>query len=644
MPDHDNADPRSPQENPRVPVIPLNPNSIPVAMRELPHWLYWKREPDKNGKPTKVPYMVSKRRKGSSTKPGTWASFATALAGLTSSNGSFPYDGLGFALQGSGIVFIDFDHVRNAETGEIAPWASEIITALDSYTEISPSGDGLHVYALGKLPEKAAGIEREFSDGTRVEMYDTGRYTTITGAPLANSPDDLCVRDVQSLYARLKNGEVGPDQGKPTTEKKKQSAPTAGSKAGSVRTLLEKFGLVIAATEDPYQGETETGVKFVLSACPFDPTHKDAAIFDYPSGPVFFCFHKSCAGNDWRALCSKFEYQSLIVGENGKPKALLANAVVMLRNAPEWQNVLRFNAFTLFVETEQPAPWSQSCAGEVWTDDHDARTACWLQQHGVAVTPKQAHDACQMVARERSYHPIREYLASLVWDQKPRINDWLRDYLGAEDTALNAAIGRKWLIQACARICEPGCQADATLLLTGDQGLKKSSALRVLAGAEYFTDALTDLGSKDSRQELRGKWIVEMSEFFNRRSELERKAFLTARADYYRAAYERRPQQIPRSNVFAASCNNAEPLTDETGGRRYWPVAVGQIDIEKLKQDRDQLWGKLLRSTNRGSPGGMISRNFTMRSRRNRNPAIRAALGMKRFWNGAAIPNSEKSG
>src|SRR6202030_840559 len=152
-------------------------------MQQLPNWLYWKSVADeKTGKPTKVPYIVGKDRRGSTTDRRTWVTFAAALAGITSGNGSFPYDGLGFALQDSGIVFIDFDHVRNPESGEIAPWASAIITALDSYTEVSPSGDGVHVYALGKLPGKGAKLE--FSDGSALEMYDSGRYTTITGSQI----------------------------------------------------------------------------------------------------------------------------------------------------------------------------------------------------------------------------------------------------------------------------------------------------------------------------------------------------------------------------------------------------------------------------------------------------------------------------
>jgi putative DNA primase/helicase len=136
----------------------------------------------------------------------------------------------------------------------------------------------------------------------------------------------------------------------------------------------------------------------------------------------------------------------------------------------------------------------------------------------------------------------------LAWDEVPRIERWLTTYLGAEDTVFNRAIGERWLISAVARIFQPGCQADHTLLLEGPQGIRKSTALRTLAGDEWFTDHISELGSKDSRIELHGKWIIEHPELDRiRRGELERvKAFLTSRIDNFRLPYGRRSEAVPR--------------------------------------------------------------------------------------------------
>jgi predicted P-loop ATPase len=115
-----------------------------------------------------------------------------------------------------------------------------------------------------------------------------------------------------------------------------------------------------------------------------------------------------------------------------------------------------------------------------------------------------------------------------------------------------------------------------------------------MAGDEWFSDHISDLGSKDSRIELLGKLIIEIGELDRvRKGNLERvKAFLTARVDHFRLPWGRRASDIPRSCIFAASVNDATPLTDETGNRRFWPVACGEILIESLKADRDQLWAE----------------------------------------------------
>ena len=156
-----------------------------------------------------------------------------------------------------------------------------------------------------------------------------------------------------------------------------------------------------------------------------------------------------------------------------------------------------------------------------------------------------------------------------------------------------------------ARVDSPGAKVDHVLLLEGPQGIGKSTTLQILASPEWFSDHLSDLGTKDSRLELCGKWIIELGEFINRRTEYERKQFLTTRWDNFRAPYERRAQWVPRQCVFAATTNNPVPLEDETGGRRYWPVTVGttgKIDLDALVRDRDQLWAETFALYQQGEP------------------------------------------
>jgi predicted P-loop ATPase len=287
------------------------------------------------------------------------------------------------------------------------------------------------------------------------------------------------------------------------------------------------------------------------------------------------------------------EPQPLIVNDGGKARPLLANAIIVLRESPEWEGVLAFNEFTLYAVTKNAAPW-QDKGGSDWTGHDDSKTSEWLQHHGVLVNSKLAGEAVQVLARENSFHPVRDYLRSLEWDGVGRIDHWLTAYAGVEGTVFSAAVGARWLISGVARIMQPGCRVDHTLILEGPQGIKKSTLLETLAGAEWFADQISDLNSKDSKIELHGIWILELAELANiKRSQIERvKSFLTSPSDHFRVPYATRASHVPRQNIFAGSVNDPTYLDDETGNRRFWPVRCGEIDIAGMVCDRDQLWAE----------------------------------------------------
>jgi len=144
-----------------------------------------------------------------------------------------------------------------------------------------------------------------------------------------------------------------------------------------------------------------------------------------------------------------------------------------------------------------------------------------------------------------------------------------------------------------ARIFRPGAKADCCLILEGPQGIRKSTALRTIAD-EYFTDELADLGSKDAAMQTRGVWIIELSELDNLgHAEVARiKAFMSRTTDRFRPPYGMRLVESPRQCVFAGTVNHGSYLRDETGGRRFWPVVCGRIDIDSLSGARDQLWAE----------------------------------------------------
>jgi predicted P-loop ATPase len=296
---------------------------------------------------------------------------------------------------------------------------------------------------------------------------------------------------------------------------------------------------------------------------------------------------------DWLQVGSgeKPNAGNLIVNQNGHPMALLANAVTVLRSHAAWSGVLAFNEFSLAVHAIKPAPWGHT---GIWTDHEDRVTTDWLQRHceinlGVHVVA----EAVQVVAKENSFDPVREYFDGLVWDGVKRIEGWLSLYLGAAPTAYTAAVGERWLISAVARVYKPGCKADCVLILEGCQGLGKSRALRIL-GEPWFTDEIADLGSKDAALQLLGVLIVEIAELDSMtRAEVSRvKSFLSRPTDRFRPPYGRRLSEQPRRCVFAGTVNASDYLRDETGNRRFWPVRCAVAKLVELQRDRDQLWAE----------------------------------------------------
>jgi putative DNA primase/helicase len=218
------------------------------------------------------------------------------------------------------------------------------------------------------------------------------------------------------------------------------------------------------------------------------------------------------------------------------------------------------------------------------------------------VKPDVVRRVVDAVARRNSYHPVRNYLESLPeWDGTPRIATWLIDYCGVKSSDVNPnvysmAVGEKFLISAVARVMEPGCKADHLLVLEGDQGIGKSTVVRILAGDAWFTDQIADLGSKDASMQLRGMWIIELGELGAlNRSELERqKAFISQQCERFRLPYGYRLVNHPRQCVFIGTTNSDTWLKDETGGRRFWPVKCGVIKLADLTRDRDQIWAEAL--------------------------------------------------
>ena len=287
----------------------------------------------------------------------------------------------------------------------------------------------------------------------------------------------------------------------------------------------------------------------------------------------------------WLAQC--------VLGETGKPLAVLANALAAVRavmpHAFAYNEMLRAPLLMQPLEDRlEPLP-------RPVTDVDVGIVQERLQHLGLKRLSKDiVHQAVDVRAHERRFHPVKDYLGGLQWDGVARLADLFPNYFGAEVTRYAQAIGPMFLISMVARILEPGCKADHLPVIEGPQGTLKSSACQILGG-DWFSDNLPDVtAGKDVSQHLRGKWLIEVSEMhaMSRAEATQLKAFITRTTERYRPSYGRKEVIEPRQCVFVGTTNRDTYLRDESGGRRFWPVKAGTIDVDALAHDRDQLFAE----------------------------------------------------
>ena len=299
---------------------------------------------------------------------------------------------------------------------------------------------------------------------------------------------------------------------------------------------------------------------------------------------------------DWR-----FKWQTT---DKGMPIGNVHNALIGLREDGNLSDILTYDQMSRTILLTKPTPditgeTDQSDLPRPIRDTDITNIQEYLQIAGLTRLAKEiAHQAVEKRAEERAVHPVKDYLVNLRWDGELRLKGWLNSYMGVEHGEYAARIGPMFLTAMVARIFEPGCKADYMLVLEGEQGIGKSSACRILAGA-WFSDALPDFksGGKDICQHLNGKWLIEVAEMsaLDKADAAALKAFVTRATEQYRPPYGRRDVLEPRQCLFIGTTNKTAYLRDETGGRRFWPVKCGAIDLPALARDRDQLLAEAVR-------------------------------------------------
>lgn len=282
------------------------------------------------------------------------------------------------------------------------------------------------------------------------------------------------------------------------------------------------------------------------------------------------------------------------VNKQGQPVKSLQNTVVALRKLGVDCRYDLFRRRNLLGHHEL-----QEFAGE-FSDQGEVLLRKFIRQQ-FSFDPGKEHvkDAVLELCVENPFDPLVDHLESLPqWDGVQRLDTWLASYLGTADNAYTRQAGAVWLLAAIARAKQPGTKFDHMLVLVGAQGVGKSTALQILAGRDFFTDA-NFLGARDTREVLEatgGAWIVECAELAGmQRKDVETlKHEITKQEDKGRPAYGRHTITVPRRFILAGTTNSRRFLQDDTGNRRFWPVETTQINLPALRLDRDQIWAEAL--------------------------------------------------
>lgn len=286
----------------------------------------------------------------------------------------------------------------------------------------------------------------------------------------------------------------------------------------------------------------------------------------------------------------------------------IENAVTILTHDPKLAGCLAFDEMEHNIVTLSSLPWNRKKGPRQWIDADDAALRLYLESAYSISGKDRIFDAVNVVAQRNAFHPVREYLDSCDWDEVPRVETLLIDYLGAEDNAYTRAVTRKTMAAAVARIYRPGCKFDYMLTLRGRQGIGKS-ALTAKLGGKWFSDTFTTMQGKDAYEQVQGVWLMEIGELAGmRKAEAETiKLYISKQSDRFRPAYGRRLQEFPRQCIFIGTTNETQFLRDTTGNRRFWVVDTPNDPARDLWEELTpetvrRIWGEAVQIYKAGEP------------------------------------------
>lgn len=615
-----------------------NFDNVPDELKALPQWVCWNSQEvwDKAKqvmKLSKEPANLKTKKRLAWRNPSNLYTFDQVKEAYEQGG----FNGIGFVLyEDTPFVCIDIDDLEDINK---VPAHLHNYT-IHSYTEKSPSGNGLHLWVKGYKPAhvgtKKNGIE--FFGGQ-------ARFITVTGDRYNAAP----LSENQGLIDMIAKDFFG--ESKKSTQKKSPNLQNEGNSFGKlsdyeVVSLIQRFKpksfKVYQGDFSEYPSQSEA-VLGLLNDLAFY-TGKDAiqmesifnnssAVYDDPEKPdenarkLKYTIDKAIEGtqnvytpkvsnhsvsnfnlhvqeqntNTVEVLKKPGEHnnsyidvlQLLQTDDKGKVLKTAFN-MEQIFNSRVFHKTLGYDMFRQREVIAKDLPWRKRLFPnkkyEQWQSADDAQLRHFFNYYFGIKGKEMIMDALTSVFHKNSFHPVKIYIKSVPWDKQPRVETFFIDYLGAEDTPYTRSVARKWFTAAVKRIYEPGCKFDYMPVLVGEQGVGKSTAIQKLA-PDFFNDSLRNFDVKESGEILQGSWIIEIGELaaMKKSEEEEMKGFLSRQVDTYRPAYARTAQDFPRHCVFMGTTNNYQFLKDTTGNRRFLPIQVSNNRKYTPWNDLDEL-------------------------------------------------------
>lgn len=607
----------------------IEPVTFPVELLTRQQWLIWKfvQKPGQK-KPSKMPYYASgcvrTGQQGGEDDRRELVDYNTAVAAAMEQQA----DGLGFAfLPGDGLIGIDID----AALGEdVEPRrkqrALNIIKACNSYTEFSPSGQGVHIIVKGNT-------ETFKSSELGIEVFCGRQFFTMSGNPYpgaAGEVVDITASTLETLRRTVKQQATqapsNPIPQPPSNDRQKLESALVFIHADcgyedwikvgmAIHAELGEPGLAIwdwwSARGSKYPGAREIESHYrsfkpgAVTGGTLYRMAMDAGWRPPKPTPVANVAPKQLPmpanDNQEQHPATRFDaaqQYGLECNSKGEPFASVANIARCLNGDPTISKTIWYDEFLQRIVTV----WRRSEPTE-WADVDDINLLIYLQE--AMGMPKLAkatvQDAITAVAYQDVRNEAKAYLESLQWDGIERLPMFFPDFFGTESNEYITRAGINFWVSMVARVTRPGCKVDNMVVLEGAQGSGKSSALAIIGG-KWFTEAHRSPTDKDFFVELEGKLLVEIGEMdaFSRSEVNKTKQVITCQTDRYRAPYDRRAADHPRRCVFAGTTNRDDWNKDETGARRFWPVDCQEINHANLAISRDVLFAEAMYRLKRG--------------------------------------------